>query len=63
VYADFQSVALDAGALSLPVTRGAFALAPEVLEGRYLDLFEAVCDDIRSADRGATADGGRETGF
>ena len=51
VSADFRLVALRAAeALSLPVTRGAFALAPEVLEVRYFELFEAVCDEIRSAE-------------
>ena len=51
VYADFQSVALHAAdALSLPITREAFVLAPEALEERYIDLFEAVCDEIRSAE-------------
>jgi hypothetical protein len=57
VYADFQSVALRAAdALSLPVTRGAFALAPEALEERYFDLFEAVCDEIQGAEPGVAAD-------
>jgi hypothetical protein len=57
VYADFQSIARHAAdALSLPITRAAFVLAPEALEERYFDLFEAVCDEIRSAGQGA-ADG------
>src|SRR5947209_6160781 len=53
VLADFQSVALDAAdALSLPLTSGAFALPVALLEERYFDLFEAVCNEIRSAERG-----------
>jgi len=43
VYADFQSVALHAAKiLSLPTTCGAFELAPNTLQERYFDLFEAV---------------------
>jgi hypothetical protein len=56
VYSDFQSVALHAAeALSLPITRRAFTLAPKALEEQYFALFEAVCDEIRSAEPG-TAD-------
>jgi uncharacterized protein YegJ (DUF2314 family) len=53
VYADFQSVALHAAkALSLPTTCGAFVLAPDTLQERYFDLFEAVCTEIRRAEPG-----------
>ena len=58
VYADFQSVALHAAnVLSLPTTRRAFALARDTLQARYFDLFEAVWDEIRSAEPGAGSDG------
>jgi hypothetical protein len=51
LYADFQSVAFHAAdALSLRIRRTAFALAPDALVERYFDLFEAVCDEIRSAE-------------
>lgn len=57
VYADFQSVAFRAAeVLSLPATRVTFALASDVLRERYFDLFEVVCDEIRSAE--PAADGG-----
>jgi hypothetical protein len=59
VYADFQLVALRAAdSLSLPVTRSAFALAAKVLEERYFDLFEAVCDEVRSGGPGAAPNRG-----
>ena len=59
VYADFQSVARHAAeVLSLPATRDTFALAHDSLQERYFDLFEAVCDEVRSAEPGAAADGG-----
>jgi hypothetical protein len=51
VFADFQSVALhSANKLSLPTTYGAFALAPDMLQERYFDLFEAICTEIRTAE-------------
>ena len=50
VFSDFQSVALHAaGELSLPAARDALALASPVLQERYFDLFEAICNEIRSA--------------
>ena len=64
VNADFQAVALRAAdVLSLPATRSAFALAPDALQERYFDLFEAVCGEVRSAEPGAAADGGGTTAF
>ena len=51
VFADFQSVALHAAdVLSLNITRRALALSTDTLQVRYFDLFEAVCDEIRSAE-------------
>jgi hypothetical protein len=51
VYTDFQSVALNAAKiLSLPTSSRAFSLAPETLQEQYFGLFEAVCDEIRSAE-------------
>ena len=59
VYADFQPDALRAAdALSLPATRGAFGLDPGVLEKRYFDLFEVICDEVRSAEQGVAGDRG-----
>jgi hypothetical protein len=42
--------------LSLPLTRELFALALDGFEGEYLDRFEAVCDEIRAAERSAKLD-------
>jgi hypothetical protein len=51
--ADFQSNALQAARkLQLPFTRATFALETEALENEYFDRFEAVCDEIRSAQPG-----------
>jgi hypothetical protein len=51
VCADFQTVALRAAEeLSLPLTRGAFSMAPDALEEKYFDLFETVCEEIRCAE-------------
>lgn len=59
VFPEFQSVALGAAdRLALPLTREAFALAPQALAERYFELFEAVCGEVQSAEPGATADGG-----
>ena len=64
VYPDFQSAALRAArTLSLPVTCDAFALAPKVLKERCFDLFEKVCDEIRRAEPGTNAAGGRDPGL
>ncbi|OWK38427.1 hypothetical protein [Fimbriiglobus ruber] len=60
VFTDFQSIAFHAAdALSLPITRDAFGLPPGTLEERYFDLFEAVCDEIRSAEQGSVLSRGK----
>ncbi len=51
VFADFQSVALQSATkLSLPATYRAFVLAPDTLQSRYFNLFDAFCTEIRSAE-------------
>jgi hypothetical protein len=59
VHADFQSVALRAAEeLALRLTREAFSMEPGALEEEYFDRFDAICDEIRSADPRAAPDGG-----
>jgi hypothetical protein len=51
VYSRFQSVARRAAEqLSLRVTQEAFSLPRGDLEREYFDWFEAICDEIRSAE-------------
>jgi hypothetical protein len=51
--ADFQSKALrSAEQLALPLTRAAFALKQRAFEKAYFDRFEAICTEIRNAQRG-----------
>lgn len=51
VFPEFQSVGFRAAdALALPLTREAFALAPQALAERYFDLFEAVCGEVQDAE-------------
>ncbi len=50
LYPDFQTEAANfAGELGLTTTRSAFALPRAELEQRYLQLFDAICDEIRAA--------------
>ncbi|MDJ0945600.1 MAG: hypothetical protein QNJ30_19200 [Kiloniellales bacterium] len=49
LYPDFQAEAAElAGDLKLPTTHAAFALPPAELEQRYLQLFDAICEEIRA---------------
>ena len=48
-YADFQRDAAQiAQDLSLPMTREAFALPPTELQRKYFELFDGICDEIKS---------------
>jgi hypothetical protein len=50
LYATFHRDALAAAAkLQLPLATAAFSLPVEELEARYFDLFEGVCNELRSA--------------
>ncbi len=61
VLTDWQAVALGAAELlGLLTTREAFALGPDELQGRYFDLFNSVCEEVRSAEPGAAPDSGGE---
>ena len=52
VCADFQRIALQASeALSLTKTRKAFSMTLVALEKNYFDEFEAICEEIRKAER------------
>jgi hypothetical protein len=54
VHDDFQSIALQAAKeLSLPLTSEAFSMEPDDLENEYFDRFDAICDEIKSAELGA----------
>lgn len=56
LYADYRKVAFEAAeALSLSICRDAFAAAQELLEIRYFDLFESICDEIRNAEPAGAA--------
>lgn len=51
MYPDFQTDASSlAGQLSLPITRETFSLSQCILQREYFDRFEAVCQEIRSAE-------------
>lgn len=53
-FCDFQSIGTAAAAnLSLPLTREIFAMDLDTLEREYLDRFEEICAEVRSA-RGDT---------
>lgn len=63
VFPEFQSVGLRAAdTLALPVTREAFALAPQALAERYFDLFDAICAEVQDAEPGAAPDTTARTG-
>lgn len=52
VDADFQSRALrTAKELSLTLTQGAFALERAALEREYFHRFDAICEEIRCAEK------------
>ncbi len=49
VHTDFQTEATQlAEELKLTTTRSAFALPRDELEQRYLELFDAICEEIRA---------------
>ena len=57
VYADFQLIALSAARdLSLRLTRDTFSMEPNALEAEYFDRFDAICDEIKSAEPEPTSD-------
>jgi hypothetical protein len=50
VHATFQTDALEAALeLRLPYAMAAFSLPVPELQARYFDLFDSVCDELRSA--------------
>jgi len=51
IYADFQSIAQQAAKkLSLPLTHESFSMAQHTLEEKYFDRFDAICNEIKSAE-------------
>jgi hypothetical protein len=59
IYPDFQSdAATFAKQLSLPVTFQAFSLPRKKLQRQYYDRFEAICNELRSAEPVAPPNGG-----
>jgi hypothetical protein len=59
---DFQSYAkLFAEQLSLPATCDAFSFSQGKLQREYFERFEAICNEIRSAEPGAAPNGGPAT--
>ncbi len=61
VFADFQPMALRAvKELSLPLTQAAFSMERGDWEEQYYERFDAICDEIRSAETGAASDRPRE---
>jgi hypothetical protein len=51
IFADFQSMALRAAEeLSFLLTQEAFSLEQGTLEEQYFGRFDAICDEIRSAE-------------
>jgi hypothetical protein len=62
MYPDFQTDAKRfAKQLSLPATCEAFSLSQRKLQREYFDRFEAICNEIRSAEPGAPPNGGPAT--
>jgi hypothetical protein len=50
VYAEFHTEGFRvAAALSLPLTREAFALPKRDLEDQYFDRFESICNELKQA--------------
>jgi hypothetical protein len=59
LYPRFQSDAKRlAKALCLPVTCKAFSLSRKKLEREYFERFEAVCNELKSAERSASPNPG-----
>jgi hypothetical protein len=62
LYPNFQTDAKQlAKQLSLPVTYEAFSLSKRKLQRKFVDLFEAVCDEIKRAEPDAAPNGGPAT--
>jgi hypothetical protein len=58
LYEHFQAEALElSSALEICASRSAFALPIATLEQQYFERFDAICDEIRSAVREASARG------
>ena len=55
MYPDFQRDGKRfAKELSLPVTSEAFSLSERKLQREYFDRFEAICDELKKAEPGAS---------
>jgi hypothetical protein len=62
MYPDFQKDGKRfAKELSLPATSEAFSLSERKLQREYFDRFEAICNELKKADPGASPNGGPAT--